>query len=125
MDPIYECIRERARQLAANLPPPAFYRDFLEEARQARHFMENNPTVSKLRWFISETADNSFGHGFLHAEKVALDAGTLIMVECDMLGETAQQTDALLTMVQCAGLLHDVRRRKKNHAACGDRKSVV
>ena len=124
MDPIYECIRERARQLAANLPPPAFYRDFLEEARQARHFMENNSTVSKLRWFISETADNSFGHGFLHAEKVALDAGTLIMVECDMLGETAQQTDALLTMVQCAGLLHDVRRRKKNHAACGAAKAA-
>ncbi len=119
MDPIYERIRERARQLAAGLPLPAFYRDFPEEAKQARHFMENNPTVSKLRWFVSETADNTFGHGFLHAEKVTLDAGTLMLVECGKIGETAQQTDALVTMVQCAGLLHDVRRREKNHAARG------
>ncbi len=123
MDPIYENIRQRARQLAACLPPPAFYRDFPEEAKQARHFMENNPTVSKLRWFVSETADNTFGHGFWHAEKVTLDAGTLILVECGKLGETTRQTDALLTMVQCAGLLHDVRRREKNHAARGAEKA--
>ncbi len=123
MDPIYERIREHARQLAASLPPPAFYRDFPEEAQRARHFMENDPTVSKLRWFVSETADNTFGHGFLHAEKVTLDAGTLMLVECDKIGKTVQQTNALLTMVQCAGLLHDVRRREKNHAARGAEKA--
>ncbi len=123
MDPIYECIRERARQLAARLPLTAFYRDFPEEAQRARHFMENNPTVSKLRWFVSETADNTFGHGFLHAEKVTLDAGTLMLVECGKLGETTRQTDTLLTLVQCAGLLHDVRRREKNHAARGAKKA--
>jgi hypothetical protein len=123
MDPIYACIRERARRLAASLPPPAFYRDFPAEAKQARHFMENEPIVSKLRWFVSETADNTFGHGFLHAEKVTLDAGTLMLVECGKVGETAPRTHALVTLVQCAGLLHDVRRRKKNHAARGAEKA--
>ncbi|MCP3952388.1 MAG: HD domain-containing protein [Desulfobacterales bacterium] len=123
MDPIYERIREHARMLAANLPSAAFYREFPEEANRARRFMENNPTVSKLRWFVSETADNTFGHGFLHAEKVTLDAGTLMLVECDKTGKTTQKTDALLTMVQCAGLLHDIRRRHKNHAVSGAEKA--
>ena len=119
MDPIYERIREHARQFAARLPQPTFYRDFHEEARRSRHFMENDPTVSRLRWYVSETADNTFGHGFQHAEKVTLDAGILMLVECGLVGETAAGTEALLTEVQCAGLLHDVRRREKNHAARG------
>jgi hypothetical protein len=123
MDPLYTRIRQQARLIAASLPPPAFYQDFSAEAEQARHFMENNATVSRLRWYVSETADNTFGHGFLHAEKVTLDAGTLMLVECAKTGEAAHKTDALLTMVQCAGLLHDVRRRKKNHAACGAEKA--
>ena len=74
MDPQYQRIREYARRLAANLPLPAFYRDFSAEAERSRQFMKNNPTVAKLRWYVSETADNTFGHGFMHAEKVTLDA---------------------------------------------------
>ncbi len=123
MDPQYQSIREYARRLAANLPQPAFYRDFTDEAEQSRHFMEHHPTVSKLRWHVSETADNTFGHGFAHAEKVTLDAGTLMLVECGKLGEPQAKTDGLLTMVQCAGLLHDIKRRRKNHAACGAEKA--
>jgi hypothetical protein len=123
MDPIYKRIREHARRIAASLPPPAFYRDFTEEAKRARLSMENDPIVSKLRWFVSETADNTIGHGFWHAEKVTLDAGTLMLVECGRTGETADGTGALLSMVQCAGLLHDIRRRKKNHAARGAEKA--
>jgi hypothetical protein len=123
MNPTYERIRERARQLAGRLPSPAFYRDFEKESRQSRHFMENDPTVSRLRWYMSETADNTFGHGFQHAEKVTLDAGTLMLVECEWAGETAAATEALLVEVQCAGLLHDVKRREKNHAASGAEKA--
>jgi len=119
MDPTYERIRERARQIAASLPPTAFYRDFSAQAERVRHFMESDPIVSRLRWYVSETADNTFGHGFLHAEKVTLDAGTLMLVECGRLDKTADDTEALLTMAQCAGLLHDIRRREKNHADCG------
>jgi len=123
MDPNYQRIREHARRLAANLPLPAFYRDFSVEAERARQFMETDPTVSKLRWYVSETVDNTFGHGFMHAEKVTLDAGTLILVECSKLGEPEAKTEALLTMVQCAGLLHDIKRRRKNHAASGAAKA--
>jgi len=123
MDPQYQSFREYARRLAANLPLPDFYRDFSDEAARSRRFMEKNPTVSKLRWYVSETADNTFGHGFLHAEKVTLDAGTLILVECGKHGEPPAKTDTLLTLAQCAGLLHDIKRRRKNHAACGAAKA--
>ena len=127
MHPTYARIREHARMLTAQLPCPAFYLDFEKEVQQARYFMENNPTVSRLRWYVSETADNTFGHGFMHAEKVTLDAGTLILVECSRSGETNAATKSLLTQVQCAGLLHDIKRREKNHAACGakEAKSIL
>jgi len=123
MDPHYQSIREHARRLAANLPLPAFYRDFSAEAVRSRHFMENDPTVSKLRWYVSETVGNTFGHGFMHAEKVTLDAGTLMLVECRKVGEPEAKTKTLLTMVQCAGLLHDITRHRKNHAVKGAEKA--
>ena len=123
MNPTYIKIREHARQIAAGLPPPAFYLDFTEEAGLSRRCLENDPTVSRLRRFVSEHAENSLGHGFPHAEKVTLDACTLMLVECGKIKRTAEQTDTLLTLVQCAGLLHDVRRREKNHAACGAEKA--
>ena len=58
MDPIYEHIRERARQLAASQAPPAFYRDFPEEAKQARAYLKSVQTdfelldkeVDKILW---------------------------------------------------------------------------
>ena len=123
MDPHYQRLREHARRLAANLPVPAFYRDFSDEAQRSRRFMENHPTVSKLRWYVSETVDNTFGHGFMHAEKVTLDAGTLMLVECGKCGESEAKAKALLAMVQCAGLLHDIKRRRKNHAVSGAKKA--
>ena len=123
MNPTYIKIRERARQIAAGLPLPAFYLDFPEKAERSRRCLENNPTVSKLRRFVSEHTDNTLGHGLPHAEKVTLDAGIIMLVECEKIGKTAARTDALLIMIQCAGLLHDVRRREKNHAACGAEKA--
>jgi hypothetical protein len=123
MNPTYLKIRERARQIAASLPLPAFYLDFPEEARLSRRCLNNNPTVSKLRRFVFENADNTLGHGFPHAEKVTLDAGTIMLVECGKIGKTTERADALLSTVQCAGLLHDIWRREKNHAACGAEKA--
>jgi len=123
MDPIYIRIREHARRIAASLPPPAFYRDFPAEAKRSRHCLKNDPVVSRLRRFVFENADNAIGHGFPHAEKVTLDAGTILLVECGKIGKAVETPGALLTLVQCAGLLHDVRRLEKNHAARGAEKA--
>ncbi len=123
MDPIYVRIRERARRIAATLPIPVFYRDFPAETKRSRQCLENDPIVSKLRRFVSENTDNAIGHGFPHAEKVTLDAGTILLVECGKIGKAVETSGALLTMVQCAGLLHDVRRMEKNHAVRGAEKA--
>ncbi len=119
MDPIYLRIRERARQIAASLPQPAFYRDFPEESRRSHQCLQNDSTVSRLKRFVRNHADNAIGHGFPHAEKVTLDAGTLMLVEYGREGGVAKTSDDLLVLVQCAGLLHDICRREKNHAQCG------
>ncbi len=123
MDPIYIRIREYARGIAANLPMPAFYQDFPDETRRSRHFLENDSTVSRLRRFVSENADNELGHGLRHAAKVAEDAGTIMLVECGHKENAGAQMNTLLTMAQCAGLLHDVKRREKNHAVGGAEKA--
>lgn len=75
--------------------------------------------VSELRDFVAARIDNDFGHGLEHAVRVTRDAGALILVE----GEAAGLPPAVLTrqliLVQCAGLLHDIRRKEKDHAATG------
>jgi hypothetical protein len=75
--------------------------------------------VSELRDFVAERIDNDFGHGLDHAVRVTLDAGTLMLVE----GKAARLPPKTLTrqllLVQCAGLLHDIRRKEKNHSASG------
>ncbi len=63
--------------------------------------------------------DDDFGHGMGHVEKVALDAGTLAIIESRRIGQPKAQVERNLLMVQCAGLLHDIRRKEKSHAEKG------
>jgi hypothetical protein len=119
MDPTYARIRERARHLASRMPLPVFYQDCSDAARKSRQFFESDAIITRLRAFVTQCLDNDFGHGLDHAEKVTLDAGALIIIE----GKRFQYTDAMmekrLRVVQSAGLLHDIRRKEKNHARKG------
>lgn len=119
MDEIYKIIRERARALASVAPKPSFYKDFADTGKASLLFFEENPLIRNLYEFVSGEIDNDFGHGLGHVVKVAVDAGTLMLIEGGKAGLSDEHIKRQLLIVQVAGLLHDIKRKMKNHAEEG------
>ena len=119
MENIYARIRQRACQIVANLPPPDFYQDHAFAKELSRQSFETHPVTVELRAFVARHLEEDFGHGLEHAEKVALDAGTLMIIEGELASHSENFTNRRVIVVQCAGLLHDIKRKQKNHAVQG------
>jgi hypothetical protein len=119
MEDIYARIRQRACQIVANLPPPDFYQDHSFAKELSRQYFETHPVTVELRTFVARHLEEDFGHGLEHAEKVALDAGTLMIIESKLARHSENDTNRRVIVVQCAGLLHDIKRKQKNHAVQG------
>ncbi len=119
MVPIYASIRDKARKVVANYSRPDLYKYFPFENKISNTFFKTDPDIIKLKTFVSKHLKDNFGHGFKHAMKVSLDAGTLIVIEGMFAGYTKEFINRRVVLVQCAGLLHDFMRKKKNHAKEG------
>jgi hypothetical protein len=119
LDPVYQNIRQAARRIVQRCPEPDFYKDHAEALQWSDDFFETDPVIRDLIEFVSTKLENDFGHGLKHSAKVAREAGALMIVECRRDGRTEISTRRNVLVVQCAGLLHDVRRKEKNHAARG------
>jgi hypothetical protein len=119
MQPIYARLRERARQIVASLPPPDFYRDHHAAAAFSAQKLKKDPILKKLGRFLSDNLADNFGHGLEHAIKVTEDAGALMYIEGRAAGYGLQKLERRIVVVQCAGLLHDIKRKKKDHAKLG------
>ena len=117
MQPIYHQIRRRARQIILHHPTPAFYRDHAPVHETSRRLFDTNPVIKKLLSFVAKTLENDFGHGLIHAVKVAHDGGSLIWIEAQHSGYEPDRLCRLVCLVQSAGLLHDIERKKKDHSA--------
>lgn len=115
----FSLIRKKARQIVSRSPSPFFYTDLSNAVSQSRQFFHTNDIVTKLRAFAEKNLENDFGHGMNHAVKVSLDAGALILAECAIAGYSESFARRRMLIVQCAGLLHDIRRKEKNHARKG------
>ena len=119
MQPIYARLRERARQIVAGLPLPDFYRDHHQAAKYSRQYLKNDPILIKLHQFVSDNLFNNVGHGLEHAIKVTEDAGAIMYIEGQTAGYTQMKLERRMSIVQCAGLLHDIKRKRKDHARLG------
>jgi hypothetical protein len=119
MQPIYARLRERARQIVAGFPPPDFYCDHAQALTYSRKYLKNDPALIELRQFVADNLENDFGHGLQHAIKVTEDAGALMYIEGQAAGYSRVKLRRRIGIVQCAGLLHDIKRKKKNHARLG------
>ena len=113
---VYRRIRRRARQIVSRFPLPSFYSVFHKEVEFSQAFFGFDPVIHQLYRFAAETLEDDFGHGLDHAVKVAIDAGALVAVEGSYHPDTLNNR---VRVVQAAGLLHDIRRKQKNHAAEG------
>lgn len=118
MDPLYEDIQKKALAIAARYPQPSFYEERAWEFTQSREFFHANPKVAALCELVSRDTGDDFGHGIIHAVKVTVDAGAILL--CEMRGEMAAgRRERLLFLAQAAGLLHDIARGEKDHARAG------
>lgn len=120
MTPIYARIQKRARQIVSQFPTPGFYRRFPRAVASSRRMLNTHPEILKLHAFVKQHLEDDFGHGLKHSEKVALDAGTLMILECSR--EDSSQKDDVerkVIIVQSAALLHDIKRKEQNHAKQG------
>ncbi|MCD6585782.1 MAG: HD domain-containing protein [Desulfobacteraceae bacterium] len=123
MKTIYEKIRCHAIETASLYPVVDFYRDYSEQVEFSLQFFSTDPVVCELYDYVSENIEDDFGHGLDHVRKVAHDAGTLAIIEGQRLDGADSASDGVINhrvrMAQCAGLLHDIKRKHKNHAKEG------
>lgn len=123
MNPIYEQIRNHALAIAEGYPPAAFYQDYPAEVAFSLRLFDADPLVGEIRAFVAGNTADDFGHGIRHAVKVALDAGTLAAIEGQppqsVAGAAAENLRHRVRLAHCAGLLHDIQRKLKNHAREG------
>ena len=119
MDPVYLKIREIARRIVARYPRPAFYGDHRSEVKISKRFFHSEGSIIRLRQDITGCLDNDLGHGMGHVEKVAIDAGALVIIESRLASHTEPNIWRNLLLAQFAGLLHDICRKEVSHAEKG------
>jgi hypothetical protein len=119
MDAVYVRIRQRAHEIISRHPRPDFYQECIQANDLSKQLFTSNRIISQLLEFVSEHIENDFGHGIDHATKVSLDAGALLIIECNEVGRPFSEIERKVLTVQCAGLLHDIMRKEQNHAIKG------
>ncbi|MBW1777790.1 MAG: hypothetical protein JRI76_05455 [Deltaproteobacteria bacterium] len=119
MDLVYSQIRRHAKEIISRHSQPEFYRRCPQANRLSKKIFETDPVVLQLLDYITPHLENDFGHGMEHAEKVSLDAGALMIIEGDKSGHPEPKIRRNTRLVQCAGLLHDVKRKERDHAEKG------
>lgn len=119
METIYANIQKVARRIASGFPPPDFYKDHDSAIRSSLQVFETDPLVAKVHQLVSTYLDDDFGHGLDHATKVTVDSGALMFIEGGLAGYEVGFCRRRVLILQCAGLLHDIKRKRKNHSAEG------
>jgi hypothetical protein len=116
MKDIYEELITASRDIAASFPQPSFYLYCREPLSLSRSLFDENTEVMKCRTFVLSELKDDLGHGIDHSEKVALEAGALAHIEGKRLSLEESLRRETCLLAQIAGLLHDLRRDKKDHA---------
>ena len=80
---------------------------------------ETDPIVSKIRHRVAEDLKGNIGHGKKHAAKVTVDAGALMLIEGKSAGYHGEYLRRRMLLAQCAGVLHDAKRKECDHAIRG------
>jgi hypothetical protein len=114
----YEQLQEMARQVATTLPVPAFYGRHAKTIRFAGEHLAASELISECRVYLDESKLEC-AHGLCHCEAVARDAGALVLIEAPGRGISEDDAAGLFLAAELAGLLHDIKRKEKDHARLG------
>jgi hypothetical protein len=112
----YDKAQKITRNIAASLKSPRFYRENADEVARSQHLFKNHPTIQSCLAIVA-TYNNPYGHGLSHAEKVSIDSGAIVLIECNDLD--AARLERLVLLSHLAGALHDVKRAAPDHALAG------
>ncbi len=110
----YEVARAVALRVVTEHGEPRFYLEKAAEVAESRSLFEADPLVQACRELVEEM-QGGFGHGLQHSYKVAIDAGAILLVET----VPRDGREHRVALAHLAGLLHDIKRKKKNHAREG------
>jgi hypothetical protein len=106
-----------AERFAAEAGVPLFYREGEQAVADSRRLLSADAAVREAVRIIAERED-PLGHGLVHVEKVAVDAGAIVLIEgAGRWNEEELRRVTLLTHL--AGILHDICRKEKQHARRG------
>ena len=114
----YQKLRQIAHSIARTLPVPAFYEDYRPEVSRAEKTLQTHELINKCRSHL-DASQLECAHGICHCEAVARDAGAIILVEAKKRGIEGGAVTGLFEAAIIAGLLHDIKRREKDHAVLG------
>ena len=113
-----------ARSIACNIADgyesPRFYSECESQTTLSRNIFNTHPLVGTFYSLVCDREDD-FGHGSSHSELVAVDAAAIIAVECGFktVDGLSTEDETLMVSAHAAGLLHDIKRKEKNHALAG------
>jgi len=114
----YKHLRDKAEATAHRLSRPVFYHDHAAAVSRADAMLASDNLIMKCRAFL-EAAQLECAHGVCHCETVARDAGALVIIEASSRGISAGEEEQLFLSALIAGLLHDIKRKEKDHAVLG------
>jgi hypothetical protein len=115
--------KKLSERIASEMEPPLFYRDKKEESRYSEKIFQDSPLVQVCLKLV-EKREDPFGHGLSHVRKVALDAGTLVIIEGGCKA-AVEKTGRMALLAQIAGLLHDIKRAETDHARRGAKEAGI
>ncbi len=119
-DKVLALLRNESKTLAAQNPSD-FYNDCSSQYRSCKEFFFTNALIARCRRDILPFFKAS-DHDLEHAKKVALNAGTLVLVEGRGWDIQAVKRSSLLAIM--AGLLHDICRDEPGHADKGTERAL-
>jgi len=106
--------KKLARRIARIAGPPIFYQEKKLEVEGSRRLFRSSPLVNECLNLVRKK-EGSIGHGIVHVQKVAIDAGAISLVENSLVHKKSEVRRVVL-LAHVAGVLHDIRRLEKNHA---------
>jgi hypothetical protein len=116
---IYDEMMDSSRRIAAAFPDPYFYRACARELTDSLRIYRQTLLVARCRQAVAQDLARNPGHGLDHAEKVAVEAGALVLREGARIGLEVADTEEVAALAHVAGLLHDMLRGDKEHARRG------
>jgi len=114
----YKHLQSKALEIAQSLTRPVFYEVHAAAVGRADKMLGSHALIRKCRAFL-DAAQLECAHGVCHCESVARDAGALVLIEAPGKGIAAEEEERLFLAALIAGLLHDIKRREKDHAVLG------